>query len=281
MLPRGLRRSWKNATRSFAAGRSTQVSDLTGRVALITGASGGIGRVLARRYSSCGARVALVARRPDELNVTAAAIAEEGGESLVLVADIRDEAQCAEAVASTMSRWGRLDVLVNNAAVPGADQSVAEATTENWNDVLATNLVAPMVLSREALHQAMIPAKSGNIQFLSSAAARSVQPRKAHYAAAKLGLTALAQTLALEVGTAGVRVNTLVIGSVAGELFDNYVARRARADGVTPADLRRRPVGLNKLGRLVQPDEVAKVSIWLASDSASAITGQDISVTGG
>lgn len=257
------------------------MSDLTGRVALITGASGGIGRVLARRYSSCGAMVALVARRRDELDATATAIAEEGGESLVLVADIRDEAQCSEVVAATVARWGRLDVLVNNAAVPGTDQSVADATTDNWNDVLATNLVAPMVLAREALRQAMIPASKGNIQFLSSAAARAVHPRKAHYAAAKLALTALGRTLALEVGESGIRVNTLVIGSVAGELFDNYVARRAKADGVSPADVRRRLVGLNKLGRLVQPDEVADVSIWLASDAASAITGQDINVTGG
>ncbi len=257
------------------------MSDLTDRVALITGASGGIGRVLARRYAYSGAKVALVARRPDELNVTAAAIAQEGGEALVLVADIRDEDQCRDVVAATVSRWGGLDVLVNNAAVPGTDESVAEATTNNWHDVLATNLVAPMVLSREALRQSMIGANSGNIQFLSSAAARLVQPFKAHYAAAKLGLTALGQTLALEVGAAGIRVNTLVIGSVAGELFDNYVARRAKADGVSPADARRRLVGLNKLGRLVQPDEVAEVSIWLASDTSSAITGQDINVTGG
>ena len=186
------------------AGRvGRQVSELIDRVALITGASGGIGRVLARRYARSGAKVALVARRSDELNVTAAAIADEGGEALALVADIRDEDQCRDVIAATVSRWGRLDVLVNNAAVPGSDQSVADATVDNWNDVLATNLVAPMVLSREALRQAMIPAKAGNIQFLSSAAARNVQPLKAHYAAAKLGLTALGQTLALEVGTIG------------------------------------------------------------------------------
>jgi 3-hydroxybutyrate dehydrogenase len=255
--------------------------DFAGTVALITGASGGIGRVLACRYAEHGARVAVVARRSDELNATADAVTRAGGEALVLVADIRDEAQCAEAVAATVARWGRLDVLVNNAAIPGTDQPVVEATVDNWNEVLATNLVAPMVLAREALRQVMIPAKGGNIQFLSSAAARTVQPSKAHYAAAKLALTALGQTLALEVGEVGIRVNTLVIGSVAGDLFDNYVARRAEADGVRPDDVRRRLLGLNKLRRLVQPDEVADVSIWLASDAASAITGQDINVTGG
>jgi NAD(P)-dependent dehydrogenase (short-subunit alcohol dehydrogenase family) len=257
------------------------LNDLTGRVALITGASGGIGRVMARRYAAFGAKVALVARRADELNVTASAIEDEAGEALVLVGDIRDEEQCRDVVAAAMSRWGRLDVLVNNAAVPGADQPVAEATSDNWHDVLATNLVAPMVLSREALCQAMLPAKSGNIQFISSAAARHVQPLKAHYAAAKLGLTALCQTLAAEVGAQGIRVNTLVVGSVAGELFDAYIGRRAKAEGMSPADVRARLVRLNKLGRLVQPDEVAEVSMWLASDSSSAITGQDIDVTGG
>ena len=237
--------------------------------------------MMARRYAARGANVALVARRPDELAVTAGIIAEEGGAASVHVADIRDEQQCRDVIDAILQRWDRLDVLVNNAAVPGSDQPVSEATIDNWQNVFATNLFAPLVLTREALSQAMIAAGSGNIQFVSSAAARVVQPKKAHYAAAKLGLTALAQTLALELGTSGIRVNTLVVGSVAGELFDTYVARRAAEDGLDPAELRRRLSALNKLGRLVQPDEIAEVSMWLASDAASAITGQDINVTGG
>lgn len=256
-------------------------SDFAGHAVVITGASGGIGRVMARRYAARGANVALVARRPDELAVTADIIAEEGGAASVHVADIRDEQQCRDVIGAILRRWDRLDVLVNNAAVPGSDQPVSEATIDNWQNVFATNLFAPVVLTREALSQAMIAAGSGNIQFVSSAAARVVQPKKAHYAAAKLGLTALGQTLALELGTSGIRVNTVVVGSVAGELFDTYVARRAAEDGLDPAELRSRLSALNKLGRLVQPDEIAEVSMWLASDAASAITGQDINVTGG
>lgn len=256
-------------------------TEFAGQVVVITGASGGIGRVLARRYARRGACVALVARRPDELAVTAEVISEEGGVASVHVADIRDEAQCGEVVGAVLDRWSRLDVLVNNAAVPGTDQAVSEATVANWEDVLATNLLAPMVLTREALRQKMIPAQRGNVQFVSSAAARNVQPRKAHYAAAKLALSALTQTLALEVSRMGIRVNNLVVGSVAGELFDTYVARRAAQDGIDPGELRQRLAALNKLGRLVQPDEVAEVSIWLASEAAAAITGQDINVTGG
>lgn len=256
-------------------------ADFSGHVVVVTGASGGIGRVMARRYARCGANVALVARRAAELAVTADLIAEEGGAASVHVADLRDEGQCGDVVGRILAQWGRLDVLVNNAAVPGVDQSVSEATVANWVDVLATNLIAPMVLTREALQQCMIETGRGNVQFMSSAAARNVLPAKAHYAAAKQGLTALAQTLAVEVGASGIRVNTLVIGSVAGELLDDYVARRAAMEGVDPDDVRRRLSGLNKLKRLVQPDEVAEVSMWLASEAASAITGQDIHVTGG
>jgi NAD(P)-dependent dehydrogenase (short-subunit alcohol dehydrogenase family) len=256
-------------------------ADFSGQVVIVTGASGGIGRVLARRYARSGARVALVARRSDELAITAKNIADEGGGASIHVADIRDEESCRGLVADVLGRWERLDVLINNAATPGVDESVDEASIANWNDVLATNLIAPMVLSREALNQAMLRAGRGNIQFMSSAAARNVQPRKAHYAAAKLGLSALSQTMAMELGAAGIRVNCLIVGSVAGQLFDTYVGRRAVAEGVDPGVVRQRLAGMNKLNRLVQPDEVAEVSMWLASDAASAITGQDINVTGG
>lgn len=256
-------------------------ADFSGQVVVVTGASGGIGRVIARRYARRGAHVALAARRSDALAITAEIIAEEHGSASVHVTDIRAEESCRGLVADVIARWGRLDVLINNAATPGIDEAVHEASVANWNDVLATNLIAPMVLSREALSQAMLPAGRGNVQFMSSAAATNVQPKKAHYAVAKLGLSALSQTMAMELGHAGIRVNCLIIGSVAGQLFDTYVGRRAAAEGVDPSMVRRRLAGMNKLNRLVQPDEVAEVSMWLASDGASAITGQDIRVTGG
>ncbi|MCV6974697.1 SDR family oxidoreductase [Mycobacterium bourgelatii] len=256
-------------------------ADLRGRTAMITGASGSIGRVLARRYAQCGANVVLVARRAEQLVETARLVADEGGESLVAVADICDEDQCRDAVGRALSRFGRLDVLVNNAAVPGTDQAVSEATVANWREVLETNLIAPMVLSREALRQAMIGSGCGNIQFFSSAAARLVRTKKAHYAAAKLGLSALGQTLAMEVGSLEIRVNTIVIGAVAGELVDNYVAKVAVQESAAPESVRQRLASANALARLVEPQEIADVSVWLASDAASAITGQDIFVTAG
>ncbi|QLL08943.1 SDR family NAD(P)-dependent oxidoreductase [Mycobacterium vicinigordonae] len=254
--------------------------DLNGRVAVITGASGGIGRVLANRYARSGAAVVLVARRSLELGETAKMVAACGGKSLQIVADVSAEEQCQNVIRQTVAHFGRVDVLVNNAAIPGMDEPISHATAANWNAVLATNLIAPMLLSREALRH-MIPSGNGNIQFLSSAAARSVRPRKGHYAAAKLALSALCQTLALEAGEHGIRVNTIVVGAVAGELLDRYIAKVADQQQIELAEARRRISAANALGRLVEPKEVADVSVWLASDAAAAITGQDIVVTGG
>lgn len=254
---------------------------LNGRVALITGASGGIGRVLALRHARAGASVVLVARRAAQLKQTAQLVAEAGAESLELVADIREEGQCQELVARALRHFGRLDVLVNNAAIPGVDQTISQATVANWWDVLGTDLVAPMVLSREALQQFMIGNGGGNIQFMSSAASRSVRTGKGHYAAAKLALSALCQTLALETGGIGIRVNTIVVGAVRGELLDGYIDRLAAQQQIEPEQARARIAASNALGRLVRPEEIADVSVWLASEAASAITGQDVFVTGG
>jgi NAD(P)-dependent dehydrogenase (short-subunit alcohol dehydrogenase family) len=154
-------------------------------------------------------------------------------------------------------------------------------TLENWNDTLATNLTGAMLLTRETLRQVMIPAGRGNVQFCSSAAGMSIRPHKAHYAVAKLGLVALTQTLAREVGRHGIRVNCLVIGLVAGELVDRWIARMAGESGRSADAIRESLVSSSPLGRAVEPDEVASVSVFLASDEASALTGQSIAVTAG
>ena len=172
-------------------------------------------------------------------------------------------------------------MLLNNAGLPGTDMPVSEMTLDNWNHTIAVNVTGPMLLAREALHQAMIPARAGNVQFFSSAAAKRVRPRKAHYAVAKMGLIPLAQTLALEVGPLGIRVNTLVIGLVAGELVDRWIARTAGEQGRSPDDVRATMVADVPLRRAIDPQEVADLSMYLASDAASAITGQNVNLTAG
>lgn len=254
---------------------------LDGQVVVVTGAGTGIGRSLALGYAREGAHLAIGARRPAPLADTAAAVRALGRECLVTQTDVTREADCARLVAETLARFGRLDVLVNNAGDPGTDMPVAEMTRANWEAAIATNLTGPMLLAREALRQAMLPAGRGNVQFLSSAAADNVRPAKAHYAVAKMGLVPLARTLAREVGRAGIRVNCLVVGLVAGDLVDRWVARMAGESGRAEADVRAGLTAGIPLGRALEADEITATSIFLATDAASAITGQTIRVTAG
>lgn len=251
------------------------------QVVVITGAGTGIGRVTALAYARAGARVVIAGRRPAPLEETAHAIAAAGGDCLVHATDVTREADCIALIDRTLHERGRLDVLVNNAGLPGTDMLVAAMTLENWNQTIATNLTGPMLLTREALRRAMLPARRGNVQFCSSMAARNVRAGKAHYAVAKLGLVALTETLAREVSDHGVRVNCLMIGLVAGELVDGWAARLAKESGKSEADIRAALVADIPLKRPLGPDEIAAVSLFLASDAASSLTGQTLRVSGG
>lgn len=252
-----------------------------GRVVLLTGAGTGIGRVLALSYAREGAMLALAGRRAAPLEETAALARAHGARCLVVPTDVSREDDCVALVARTVETFGRLDVLLNNAGLPGTDQRVADMTLDNWNHTFAVNVTGPMLLAREALRRAMIPAGSGNIQFFSSAAAKRVRARKAHYAVAKMGLIPLAQTLALEVGELGIRVNTLVIGLVAGDLVDAWIRRTAGESARSEDEVRAAIVADIPLKRAIDPQEIADLSLYLASDAASAITGQNVNVTAG
>jgi len=251
------------------------------RVVLVTGAGTGIGRATALAYAREGAALVVGARRREPLDETAALIRDAGGACLVETADVTDERDCERLVTKTLDAFGRLDVLVNNAGLPGTDMAVAEMTRANWDATIAVNLTGPMLLAREALRQAMIPAKRGNLQFFSSAAAKRVRARKAHYAVAKMGLIPLTQTLAHEVGGLGIRVNCLVIGLVDGALVDRWVARMANEQHTDEAKVRAGLVADFPVKRPITPDEIAACSLFLASDDASAVTGQTINVTNG
>lgn len=259
----------------MAGGRFTR------RVVLITGAGTGIGRVLAASYAREGASVVLAGRRQGPLEETAALVHQTGAPCLVQAADVALERDCIALVERTVAHFGRVDVLLNNAGLPGTDMPVSEMTLDNWNHTIAVNVTGPMLLAREALRRSMIPARSGNIQFFSSAAAKRVRTRKAHYAVAKMGLIPLAQTLALEVGPLGIRVNTLVIGLVDGDLVDAWIRRTAGESGRDPGDVRAAMVADIPLRRAIDPQEIANLSLFLASNEASAITGQNVNVTAG
>jgi 3-oxoacyl-[acyl-carrier protein] reductase len=251
------------------------------RVAVVTGGGSGIGRAIARSFAAEGADVVLAGRRVEPLEETAAMVRALGPRALAIPADVSVEHDVRELVAQAIAELGRIDVLVNDAATPGEDQTVANMTLANWNDTIATTLTGAMLCARECLTRSMLPRRTGAIVNIASVAGLRGLARKSHFSAAKAGLLALTQSLAQEVGPQGVRVNAVVPGPVATELLDKYHQRLAAERGIAYERIVAEAARNVALRRLVTPEEVAAVAVFLASEQASGVTGQAIEVTGG
>jgi 3-oxoacyl-[acyl-carrier protein] reductase len=248
------------------------------RVAIITGASTGVGPVMAKMLADEGALVVVAARR---FELVAKVAAEIGEAALAVRADVSREEDVAAMVDTAMTRWGKVDVMINNAAIPGTDMYIWEETLENWNATIAVDVTAAMLCSREVLRRSMLERRSGVIVNFSTGAAWTGMARKGHYSVAKVGLHALTKTIALEVGPFGIRCNCVVPGVIDTELFQNYVARVAAEEGVSPEQKRESLVEDSALKVPSTPEDVANLALFLASDQAKSITGQSIAVDAG
>lgn len=244
---------------------------LDGKVAIITGASSGIGEAAARRFAAEGARLVLAARRPAELERVADDV---GGDAVFLAGDVRDEAYAEALVALAADRFGGLDIAFNNAGAVGASGPLSGLCAEDWDWAIATNLTAAFY---GAKHQAaaMAARGGGSILFSSSfvGAANGI-PGMGAYAAAKAGLIGLVRTLAVELGPQRIRANALIIG---GTDTPASAARQPDADPGVQAWMEQ----LHALKRLAEPEEIAEMALFLASDAASFVTGGAIAVDGG
>jgi NAD(P)-dependent dehydrogenase (short-subunit alcohol dehydrogenase family) len=251
------------------------------KVALVTGAGAGIGRDMAIGFAREGARVCVTARRKALLEETAALAEATGGRRpLVLPADLTVESEVDTMVDRATQELGGLDFTISNAAFAGQDLNVHEQTLENWNQVVGTNLTAQFLVARASLRH-MIPQRSGVILTFSSTAALGGFERKSHYTASKLGVLGFTRTLAKEVGRYGIRANTVIPGAVKTELLESYWKRIAAERGVE-VELVAEELGRQAaLGRVVEPEEITKTVMFLCSDDASAITGQEIRVCAG
>ncbi len=193
---------------------------LAGRVAVVTGASSGIGRAVAEQLAAAGVRVVLAARRAERLAEAVAAIRAAGGEAEAAVTDLRDEAQVERLIDGAVARHGRLDALVNNAAV-GYIRPVAEGRSEEWRAVLETNVLGTLVACRAALRH-MLPRGAGDIVNMTSASAHEAWPYLAAYSASKAAVHTLSRALRAEVAAQGIRVMTIEIHNVATEFASNF-----------------------------------------------------------
>ncbi len=240
---------------------------LTTRVALVTGASRGIGRAIATRLASCGA-VIVAAARGDHAQGTVDAIRAAGGQAEAVALDVTDAAAAEAAIAATIARHGRIDILVNNAGIT-RDQLMLRMKREDWDAVLATNLTSAFTLTQAVL-KPMIRQRSGRIICISSVVGQSGNPGQANYAASKAGLVGFAKAVALEVASRNITVNVVAPGMIETDMT-HAIADKAREA----------LVGRIPLGRLGAPDEVAAAVTFLASDEAAYITGQVLAVNGG
>jgi 3-oxoacyl-[acyl-carrier protein] reductase len=225
-----------------------------------------------------GARVVIAARRFELLEQVAADI---GDAAVPVRADVTREEDIAAMVDAAMTRWGKVDVMINNAAVPGTDLYVWENTLENWNATIAVDVTAAFLCSREVLRRSMLERRSGAIVNFSTGAAWTGMVRKSHYSAAKVGVHALTKTVALEAGPYGIRCNCVVPGVIETELLRNYIQRIAAEERVSVEEKRASLVNDSALKVPSQPEDVANLALFLASDDARTITGQSISVDAG
>lgn len=238
-----------------------------GRVALVTGASRGIGRAIALELARRGATV-VAAARGTNAQPTVDAILAAGGQAEAATAEMTDPAAIAALVAGLMERHGRIDVLVSNAGIT-RDQLMLRMKRSDWDDVLATNLTASFVLSQLVL-KPMIRQRAGRIVLVGSVVGQMGNAGQANYAASKAGLIGFAKALAREVASRNVTVNVVAPGMVETDMT-RAIAEKAHGDWAAQIPL----------GRLGSPEDVSAAVCFLASDEASYITGQVLAVNGG
>ncbi len=249
---------------------SASMFDLSGRVALVTGAYRGLGFAIASGMAKAGAHVVLNGRKADALALAASALTAAGHSASTSVFDVTDTAAVRAAVAAIEAQHGHVDILVNNAGIQRRNPLV-EFSEKDWNDVIATNLTAPFIVSQAVL-PGMIRRRSGKIIHIASLMSDLARPTVVPYTAAKGGVRQLTRGMAVELAPNNIQVNAIAPGYFATEMnralidnaeFNAWVCKR------TPA------------GRWGQPEEIAGLAVFLASPAANYMTGQMLVMDGG
>ncbi len=242
---------------------------LSGKVALVTGASQGIGESIAKALAAAGAHVVVAARREDKAAEVARAIGEVGGSAEALGLDVTEPASVSAAFKAVVEKHGKLDILVNNAGITD-DGLVLRMSKESWDKVIATDLTGVFLCAQEAAKTMLKKRVQGRIVNITSVVGLMGNAGQTNYAAAKAGVVGFTKALAREIGSRGVTVNAIAPGYVETSMTD-----------VLSEDQRKALVGQIVLGRLGTGDDVAAAVLYLASDAAAYVTGTCLNVSGG
>jgi 3-oxoacyl-[acyl-carrier protein] reductase len=241
---------------------------LSGRVALVTGASQGIGRACALKLAQSGAAVALAARAQEKLQTLADEVAAAGGKAVVFPLDVGDEEQIKFTFKAVITQLGKIDILVNNAGIT-RDQLLMRMKRADWDAVLNTNLTSAYLCTQQAIGS-MLKRRWGRIINITSIFGQMGQAGQANYAASKAGLIGLTMAIAREVGSRNITCNSVAPGFI----------ETAMTSGLAD-DFKQNAVKMIPLGRVGTPEDVANAVAFLASEEASYITGHVLNVNGG
>jgi NAD(P)-dependent dehydrogenase (short-subunit alcohol dehydrogenase family) len=245
---------------------------LEGKIAIVTGASSGIGYATAKLFAHEGSKVVVAARRESELRKLVDEITSEGGEAIALAGDVQSEEFAKSLVAEAVRRFGRLDIAVNNAGTTGEMGPSTGISEKGWSETLAINLTSAFLGAKHQIAE-MVEQGAGSVIFTSTFVGYTFAfPGTAAYSASKSGLIGLTQALAAEFGPQGIRVNAILPGAVATPMFYTANASPEARDGLTK---------MHALKRVGTPEEVAKSILYLASDDSSFVTGTAHLVDGG
>lgn len=237
---------------------------LDSKVAIVTGASQGIGKAIAIAFGNEGAKVTATARTTSAIEAVCTEIESAGSEGLAVTADVADESALQRIVEETLARFGRIDILVNNAAIIHPRLDLVDFDPALWRQVIDVNLVSAALLTRLVL-PGMIEHSYGKIINIASIGGRKGAKGRTAYRVTKAGLISLTESVAAEVKTHGIDVNAICPGGVDTEGFREAFDTRGRPDNP----------------KLMFPAEIAEVAVWLASDASSAITGTAVDAFGG
>jgi NAD(P)-dependent dehydrogenase (short-subunit alcohol dehydrogenase family) len=253
---------------------------LDGRVAIITGASKGIGRAMSLRFAREGARVVCAARSADLVKETAAQAERDGGRAIAVVCDAAIEEDVRRLVASAVRAFGKVDTLVNNAGDGGPTRPVQDYSMEDWRYTIDSCLTSSYLCTRFVVPE-MIEAGGGAIVNISSVAGRKGLAYRVGYCSAKAGQVGMTYGMALELARYNIRVNCVAPGAVEGDRIDRVIAGQAEMRGISVEEMRKAMTESVPLKRMVTADDIVDATLFFCSDMARSISGQVMAVNAG
>ena len=253
---------------------------LEGKVAIVTGGGGGIGRAIALRFTREGASIVVAGPTEEKIRAVENEILDSGGRAVAVLTDVADEADVERMVAAALSAFGQINILVNNAGIAGPTALVPNVSREEWDRTFAVNLTGAFLCAKHVLPH-LIERRSGCIINITSIAGLQAYAYRSPYCASKWGMIGLTQTLAQEGGQYGITANAIAPGPVRGPRIERVIRNRAEEMNLPYEEVVRQYVEPTALKRMVEEEDIAAMAVFLASDEGGNITGETLNISGG